>query len=228
MPTANWEPEQPPDSVALFFLCAEDTDSAVLWAEFVRRFASKLKHFIRGTLRQALGCDALQDIQESDLFQNCIMRLVENDCAAMKRFSGRTEAELFAYLAVISRSVVRDALRRQRALKRPPAESRDVLATSNVAPGKYEPGVAASSAVERHVLGREIAELSKKALRRLSGRAYSRDLLIFQLYFYDDLSATQIARCRGVELSKAGVEKVLSRLKERVRATAERPEAMTP
>jgi Zn-finger nucleic acid-binding protein len=43
-------------------------------------------------------------------------------------------------------------------------------------------------------------------------------MLVFQLYFDKDLSAEQISRCRGVNLSKAGVEKVINRLKERIRS----------
>jgi predicted DNA-binding protein YlxM (UPF0122 family) len=42
-------------------------------------------------------------------------------------------------------------------------------------------------------------------------------MLIFQLYFDKDLSVEQISHCQGVNLSKAGVEKVINRLKERIR-----------
>jgi hypothetical protein len=48
----------------------------------------------------------------------------------------------------------------------------------------------------------------------------ARNLLIFQLYFDHDLTLSQIASCRGVNLSKAGVDKVINRLKERVRSVA--------
>ena len=110
-------------SVVLLSLCARDREDSILWAELLRRTAPRIKQFIRGTLRQSSTGTAFShpvELQESDLFQSAIVKLVENDCAAMRRFSGTTDEELMAYLAVITRSVVRDCLRRQRARKRPP------------------------------------------------------------------------------------------------------------
>ena len=70
---------------------------------------------------------------------------------------------------------------------------------------------------ERRLLAREVVELSAKTLRFLPGPYPARDRLIFQLYFLHNLPADQIRQCKGINLSKAGVEKVLNRLKERIR-----------
>ena len=103
------------DPVELFHLCAADCENTDAWTELLRRYTVKLKHFIFGTLRQVLGHSAFRKdsiasggIQENDLLQNSIVRLVKNDCAAMKRFSGTSEEELLDYLAVICRSSVLD------------------------------------------------------------------------------------------------------------------------
>jgi DNA-directed RNA polymerase specialized sigma subunit len=48
-----------------------------------------------------------------------------------------------------------------------------------------------------------------------------RDHLIFKLHFFDDMSAAQIALCRGIGLSKPGIERVLRRVKDRIRTLAE-------
>lgn len=50
-----------------------------------------------------------------------------------------------------------------------------------------------------------------------SGEHVNRNVLIFDLYFFHDLSIRQIAACRGVELSKTEVAKILNRLRRRVR-----------
>jgi hypothetical protein len=63
-----------------------------------------------------------------------------------------------------------------------------------------------------------VVELSTRMLRFLPGPYSTRDRLIFQLYFLHNLSADRITQCKGINLSKAGVEKVLNRLKERIRA----------
>lgn len=221
------------EAVSLFHLCAHDKSDFALWTELLHRFTPKIKFFIRGTLRQtardsaALSRSSLYSAgsHESDLFQNTILRLVENGCAAMKRFTGTTEEHLMAYLAVITRSVVRDSMRRDRALKRPTfihASSEDSAEDSvpwsvpiDLDRGRERP------VSEREILVRELKELSKQAIHNRSDEFTARDRLIFELYFYQDLTTSQIACCKGVELSKTGVEKVLNRLKERVRSAAE-------
>ncbi len=216
------------DSVELLLLCAENRDDTELWSEFLRRFTPKIKIFIRGTLRQegnkSYSCPTgLPDaVQENDLFQNVIVRLIEHDCAAIKRFSGSTESELLAYLAVITRSVVRDYLRRTRAQKRVPGPK--IVATAEFADtARHLTGpLAPHHAIERGILVRELTEMSVDSIRSNSGQDSARDLVIFKLYFAHDLSVAQIAGCRGLKLSKTGVEKVLNRLKNRIRSAAAR------
>ncbi len=227
------EPPASRDPVELFFLCSADRDDTAAWSEFLRRYACKIKYFIRGTLRRTFGSASdpgvtriRGSIQESDLLQNTILRLVENDCAAMRRFSGTTEGELLAYLAVISRSVVMDAMRRHKALRRhayaPEGRPGDHPEDS---PGARD--VADDSNLERELLGRELASLTQRTIKSLSGPAFLRDRLVVELYFSHGLSFQQIAQCKGINLTKGGVEKLLNRLVTRVRtlASAGRSEA---
>jgi RNA polymerase sigma factor (sigma-70 family) len=203
------------DSVELAQLCAARQQDTELWTEFLRRFTPKIKSFIRSTLRQCGNTGAADSNQESDLFQNTILRLVQNNCGAMKRFSGTTEAELLIYFAVIARSTVRDSVRRQNAKRRfhwfaspaVPIENCEFI---------QEPGI--ENSVEREILAREIEQLSFKTIS--SSILPARDKLIFQLYFYEGLSAAQIAACSGVGLSKTGIEKSIDKLKEKVRRAA--------
>jgi len=225
----NFPDSRPPDQMdwpGLVSACARDRGNSLLWSAFVRRYGPKIRQFIRGTWRVSIGSlTSLADVsalaggmQESDLFQSTIVRLVEDDCAALRRFSGTTEDEWLAYLAVITRSVVRDSLRRQRTLKRPGgAES---LGSSFHAARRLDLSRegTGSPAVERELLGREVRTLCERTINNLAGESSTRDMLIFRLYFDHDLTARQIAQCRGVNLSKAGVEKVITRLKEHIRS----------
>jgi RNA polymerase sigma factor (sigma-70 family) len=183
-----------------------------------------MQHFIRGALRMAVGkisaaetSAVLGGMQHGDLFQSTILRLVENDCAVLKRFSGKSEYEWIAYLAVITRSVVRESLRRQRALKRPGGGNAVQPTIENLSrqprPASFDP-----PQVERGLLAQEVKRLGKRAIHNLAGESSTRDMLIFQLYFDHDLSFSQIAQCRNVKLTKAGVEKALGRLKEMIRS----------
>ena len=212
------------DPIELFHLCACNRDDSDAWTEFLRRYTAKLKHFIRGTLRQTAGYTSYPDnsiasggIQESDLFQNVVVRLVENDCAAMNRFSGTSENELLAYLAVICRSSVLDTLRRNNALKRrtSAAEVEEFLLNSTASRQPKD-----HSGFERIILAHELISLFANTINSCSGQVSDRDRLVFKLHFFDDLSYSQISQCEGINLSKAGVEKLLRRLVDRIQVLA--------
>jgi RNA polymerase sigma factor (sigma-70 family) len=215
------------DSIELFHICAEDRGNSDAWTEFLRRYMTKIKYFIRGSMRQSImgfahPVDAAA-FQENDFFQNVIVRLVENDCAAMKKFSGASENALLAYLAVICRSVVLDGMRYSAASKR-----RRPATAENGESIKYgDPAsLTNDSGFDRQILIRELMSFVFHTTKMRSSEVSHRDLLIFQLHFFDGLSHSQIARCHGINLTKAGVEKALKRLVERVQflASSRRPE----
>jgi RNA polymerase sigma factor (sigma-70 family) len=209
------------DPIELFKLCAADRENSDAWVEFLRRYTAKIKHFIHGAMRLTLrGCAYPSDsaeLQESDLFQNIIVRLVENDCAAMKRFSGTSENDLLAYLAVICRSAVLDVTRRSAAYKRRrPAgmeNNQSIVNANSLQLMSY-------SQSERDILMSELMSFARHAAQSHSGNVSQRDQLVFQLHFFDGLSHSQIAQCKGVNLSKTGVEKLLNRLVDRVQFLA--------
>lgn len=216
------------DTARLISLCANNCENSELWSEFLRRFAAKIKTFIQSTLQQySHSKDANADSsirldvnQRADLYQNTILRLVQNGCAALKRFSGTTESDMLAYLAVIARSVVRDFMRRQSALRR--FSFFPLLPIGHdgqSAPYSYRRATDREDTVEREVLVHEVEQLSLMTIRNNSP-APDRDQLIFQLYYTDGLSAAQIAACKGINLSKTGIEKMLNRLEDRVRSAA--------
>jgi len=74
--------------------------------------------------------------------------------------------------------------------------------------------------VERETLAGEVGRISARVIRNQP----ERDKLIFDLYFSHDLSPSQIAECKGIGLSKRGVEQVLGRLTSRVRRAAAGPD----
>jgi len=216
------------DSISLAALCADRQEDSELWTKFLRRITPKIKVFIGATLRQSAGgsmhfanpAASLDTSHESDLLQNTILRLVQNRCAALRRFSGTTEGELLVYLAVIARSAVRDFNRRRSAKKR-------FHWLAQVPPRYGEAGETPEFAreatirdpVEREILAHEVEQLSLQTIETNSSEP-DRDKLIFQLYYYDGLSTGQIAACKGVGLSRTGVEKILNQLKDSVRSAA--------
>lgn len=211
------------EPIELFHICASDTQNSEAWSEFLRRYSVKLKYFISGTLRQLTGssfaCAPVLSggIQESDLFQNAILRLVANECAAMKRFSGADEGDLLAYLAVICRSAVMDTLRQLNAAKR--GKNRE--STQYVEAASFsQPHRLDHDGFEREILIRELVSLTQNTIESNSGQTSNRDLLVFDLHFFHGLSFHQISQCKSIDLSKAGVEKLIKRLMARVQVLA--------
>jgi RNA polymerase sigma factor (sigma-70 family) len=214
-------------ALQLFQICASDTGNSEAWSEFLHRYSSKIRYFVNGTLRQLSGSEPIQtqsssrDVQD-DLFQNSIMRLVANNCAAMKRFSGRDENDLLAYLAVISRSAVLDWLRHTHAIKRRHGQTgqRDFEHTLSESPIPVD-----ADEYERQILIGEILSMTRTAIATHSRQTSSRDQLVFSLHFLHGLSFSQISKCRGINLSKAGIEKLLNRVISRVQILARQPKS---
>jgi RNA polymerase sigma factor (sigma-70 family) len=218
--------DSPSDWAELVAECARDRHNAAAWSEFMRRYGPRIQQFTRSALRGAIGglphaasSEALLGgMQENDLFQTAILRLVQGDCAVMTRFSGTTEDEWIAYLAVITRSVVRDSMRVQRRYKRAGG-----VETSGI-PRKTDRRLTDNQeslrhpATDRSLLAKEIRALGERILSDRASETASRDRLIFRLYFDHDLTPFQISKCQGVNLTKTGVEKVIHRIRDHIRS----------
>ncbi len=221
------EPECPEfhELVDLLWLGVADRENSMIWAEFLRRILPKINQFVRGSLRRIGYGPHLCDLSEylcgqatDDLIQLIVLRLVEDECTLLKRFRGETDNDLLAYLAIISRSVVLSCRRGRNAVKRFGRNGRaSPIRESGLLNSHSNP---VSAFVERKVLATEVARLVERVLSDKT-RFSDRDRLICRLHFAHDLSASQIANCRGIGLSKSGVAKVLSRVKTRTRSLAE-------
>jgi len=167
--------------------------------------------------------------EEEDFVQATIVRLVENDFVLLKRFKGKTENDLLAYLAIISRSVVRDCWRRNHALKRGRLTRSELMKADSASIGTC--GVSDRGAAEFQVLVREVVALARQALNPANGFS-ARDRLIFKLHFLDGLSAAQIAESSDISLTKPGIEKVIWRVvnwtRKMVGAGSAKPCARSP
>src|SRR5437867_6209305 len=193
-------------AMELFARCTQNMDDSALWSEFMRRYAPRIKGIIKGTLRQLLPADSslsLGAMHENDLFQSTVVRLVENGCALMKRFSGSSESELLVYLAVITRSVVRDCLRRHRAQKRPLSESQLAFSSANRKASSDSNSTGSGCALERELLAREVRRPSLRAIETRAGEFSSPGQTDFRALFFPRLVAEPDCPLRGHRLIEA-------------------------
>lgn len=139
-----------------------------------------------------------------DLEQEVWTRVLQRE--AIRRLQGRDEAAIKGFLCTVALNVARDARRR--------AGVRPILGSSSWGTGD---GVLddPDGDPELRAADRERQRMALDAAREEVRD--ERDFLIFQLYYRNGASASEIAAVPGVGLSAKGVETVIHRLTQRVR-----------
>jgi RNA polymerase sigma factor (sigma-70 family) len=204
----------------LLKLCSKRPPDEVAWQEFVRRYNTTIRaHVVRTFHKKAREeSDRKPQFPEDmieDLVQAVYMRLVEDQNRALERFEGEYENSIFQYLGMISINVVRDYFREAKAQKRPKVTySLDELLEKSGDSSMFEE---AKSRLD----GRAMIESSaaytleeiERALRKaVSGRHRDRDIMIFQLRYYEGLTLEEIKQTMQLDLSPISVGSILNRI----------------
>lgn len=201
---------------ALVEACARGESGA--WELFVGRFGRIVGIAVLRTL-SASGVVTYTRDARADLTQEVWLRLVANDRRALREFRGSTELALHAYLARVARSVVLDELRSRGAKKR----AWRLVSIDDQGSDPEERSELSLPANESSQPDRIYVETSQRALvgetlrRILTGRNADRDLVIMQLYLFEELTSREIAALPGFELGAQGVESVVNRSRARLR-----------
>jgi DNA-directed RNA polymerase specialized sigma24 family protein len=194
--------------------CGEKLTDRVLWTKFQERFQGLIFLYLMRALRLRRIQDDAADIVP-DLAQEVYVRLVQRDGQALRTFRGTTEFSVMAFLARISSSVVQDYQRQLMSEKRranivsiETAKAGEVVGLRSTDSPEFDSNTLSSIIswidVERVVEG----DPDRKNARR--------NALIFKLHYIDGFEAGEIARFPGFELTKSGVETILSRLRKRI------------
>ncbi|MFP5261509.1 MAG: RNA polymerase sigma factor [Blastocatellia bacterium] len=204
----------------LLKLCSKRPADEAAWQEFVRRYNTTIRaHVVRTFHKKAREeSDRKPQFPEDtieDLVQAVYMRLVEDQNRALERFTGEYENSIFQYLGMISINVVRDYFREAKAKKRPKVTySLDELLEKSGDSSMFEE---ARSRLD----GRSITESSaaytqdeiERALKKsVSGRHRDRDMMIFQLRYYEGLTLEEIKQTMRLDLSPISVGSILNRI----------------
>lgn len=211
----RWHPSGELSAPDLVRECGLKLTDCALWMKFQERFQGLIFLYLMRSLR-------LQSIEKDvsgivpDLAQEVYLRLVQHDGRILRSFRGTTEFSVMALLARISATVVWDHQRR--------------IATEKRGTGQVIPIDAAKAAEYTGKAPPESPEFDPNALssilswidveRIVEGdpdqKNAHRNALIFKLHYVDGFSSTEIAHFPGFELSKSGVDTILSRLRKRI------------
>jgi RNA polymerase sigma factor (sigma-70 family) len=160
-----------------------------------------------------------EDVQ--DLVQEVYCRLLAAR-SGTRALEGRPNPQIWRYLQRIARSVVIDALRSRRAIKRggsqsPPAARRPPRAHA----GSHSPGEPAVPGpdIEERLLTRERAELLRRRVREIfPGEQGERNLRVLELAAVEGLTSGEISRRLAGALTPSSVHTVLHRVRRQLAA----------
>src|ERR1051325_9334942 len=180
--------------------CAARPVDEVAWQEFIFRYHGTIRAFVTRTFNQRVYADStlkgqsLDGIVE-DLMQGVYVKLINDDAGALIRFEGAHENSIHQYLGMIAINVVRDHFRLLHAGSRPriTLSLDQLLEEGDHALGREGiETVASPNPSDRSVTVAqdEIEELLRRVIK---GRNRDRDILIFKLRFFEDLTPTEIA-----------------------------------
>jgi RNA polymerase sigma factor (sigma-70 family) len=199
------------------------------WEEFVRRYHQTIRSSVMRTFHRLAKGEVdrrpqFTDEHSEDLMQSVYAKLVEDDARALRQFEGSHEDSIYQYLLMISVNVVRDLFRETKAQKRPKISySLDQLLEGGEGSLLEE----AVSGLDGLPINRSQASFTAEEIERALGKAIrdknrDRDLLIFQLRFYEGMKLDEIARMLGPDVTSAKIGAILNRLLKRLKRSLEK------
>ncbi|HLH32179.1 MAG TPA: hypothetical protein VKY31_13330 [Terriglobia bacterium] len=210
----RWQKAGEGSAADLLRECGEKLTDRALWTKFQERFQGLIFLYLMRAMHLRRIQDDAADVVP-DLAQEVYLRLVQHDGRILRGFRGTTEFSVMAFLARISASVVQDYQRAAASDKRRaqvvPIEAARAAELGGLAPAdspEFDSSQLGSILswidVERIVEG----DPDRKNARR--------NALIFKLHYIDGFQSGEIATFPGFDLTKSGVETILSRLRKRI------------
>jgi RNA polymerase sigma factor (sigma-70 family) len=201
---------------------ARPVDEAA-WQEFIRRYHGTIRAFVIRTFKQRAYADPTLlgqslDSTLEDLTQGVYVKLINDDAGALTRFEGAHDNSIHQYLGIIATNVVRDHFRGVLALGRPRFTlSLDQLSEEGdhalVREGIEAPMTSGDNDRSVSVAQDEIEELLHRVIK---GRNRDRDIMIFKLRFFDELTPTEISTLMR-DLPPRQVSSIIRRVLMRIR-----------
>jgi len=210
----RWQKAGETSAAELLRECGERLTDRALWTRFQERFQGLIFLYLMRALKLRRIHDDAADLVP-DLAQEVYVRLVQHDGRILRTFRGTTEFSVMAFLARISSSVVQDYHRREASDKRSaqifPIESAKAAERG----GMLSPDTAE---FDSNKLGSILSWIDiERIVEGDPDRKHARrNALIFKLHYIDGFESGEIAQFPGFELTKPGVETILTRLRKRI------------
>jgi len=210
----RWQKAGGTSAADLLRECGEKLTDRALWTQFQERFQGLIFTYLMRALRLERIQDDVADVVP-DLAQEVYVRLIQHDGKVLRSFRGTTEFSAMAFLSRISASVAHDYQRQIGSVKRS-AQVFSIESTKAAEQG----GVASpdSHAFDSTPINSILSWIDIE--RIVEGdpdhKNAVRNALIFKLHYIDGFESEEISRFPGFELTKSGVDSILTRLRKRI------------
>jgi RNA polymerase sigma factor (sigma-70 family) len=210
----RWQKAGETPAADLLRECGERLTDRVLWTKFQERFQGLIFLYLMRALRLRRIHDDVSDVVP-DLAQEVYVRLVQHGGRILRSFRGTTEFSVMAFLARVSSTVVQDYQRQITSEKRrgqvisiDSARGGEASALASAESTEFD-----SNALSSILSWIDIERIVEGDPDRKNAR---RNALIFKLHYIDGFESGEIARFPGFELTKSGVETILTRFRKRI------------
>ena len=210
----RWKKSGETSAADLLRECGLRLTDRALWAQFQERFQGLIFLYLLRALRFRSIRDDVAGIVP-DLAQEVYMKLVQHDGRILRSFRGETEFAVMAFLAKVSANVVQDYHRHGGREKR----KGQVVSIDDVRLAEFsDRAVRESPEFDSNALSSILSwiDIERVVEGDPDRKNARRNALIFKLHYVDGFSSAEIAGFPGFDLTKAGVETVLGRLRKRI------------
>jgi RNA polymerase sigma-70 factor (ECF subfamily) len=197
----------------LVSICLSTNDEAS-WTEFVRRYQPLIMEAVVTAVRRMRNISsALID----DLVQEVYIKLCNNDFRALRELKILNENALSGFLKVVASNVARDYFRTAMSAR----SSGDIEKEHGSPKGPHSRLIeltdanSSSGVLEREIFLKEMDGLLQAHSQDPN---FERDYTVFWVYFRSGLTAKEISNLPGMGLSVKGVESVLLRMTQQIKA----------
>jgi len=168
----------------------------VVWTEFLRRFERPISMVVVRTLRRRLRPTPTM---VEDLVQNTYLKLLDDNCKALRTFKAQHENSIYGYLQVMASNITQDYLRKLDAKKRDTRIEQDIE--------ELPPDLISDSSATREAEHRtEIRQVEERLKKITTGTEQE----IFWLYNRWGLTAKEISQI--FQMNIKSVDNMLARI----------------
>jgi len=199
--------------------CAIYPPNESAWREFVRRFDETIKNYAFRECHNKISSREIKQLSEiiQDRIGEVYGKLVAKEHKALKDFRGHNENSIYRYLAIMTRNTVINWVFREKKTQSRPNIDKSIDDSDENTPNSdrnINISTGTPAIIQQFDYQHKIGEIEAILNSFLRGKNKCRNKLIFQMHFYEGLTAQEIVDGLPYSMTLKTVQNILSNLKK--------------